>query len=212
MTNISVFRGKESIATIEHSLGSFDVFRQDAYVNLTQMAKLFPGKRLDNWTRLKSTQEYIQAVQESECDRFLKQAVLTVRGRNLSTELKKELQNKYGVTVAKQGTYAHHRIAVQFQAWLESKRQTRSDFVYLIADTDRLFCKIGIASDPTARLKEIQVCCPLALELIAVKNGGKSEESRMHCKYKRKAVRGEWFFYDKKILNEFPKNTWLTLA
>lgn len=66
-------------------------------------------------------------------------------------------------------------------------------YIYLIRSQQ--FLKIGIASNPGARILELQVGNPIKLELVAcceVKNPN-TVEWTLHQKFLKKRVSGEWF-------------------
>jgi hypothetical protein len=71
--------------------------------------------------------------------------------------------------------------------------------IYLIADKQRMYCKIGKANAPVQRLDEIQVGCPLDLEIVCIVQGSFSEEKELHEQFKQFYIRGEWFRYDTTI-------------
>lgn len=52
--NIVYTNGKDPVAIARHKLGTVEFMRGNAYANLNEIASTF-GKRIDNWTRLKST-------------------------------------------------------------------------------------------------------------------------------------------------------------
>jgi hypothetical protein len=76
---------------------------ENGYICLNDLNEYFPNKRLDNWLRLDSSKELIEAVtatlNTSEV-RELESSVLAKRGRH------------------KSGTYAHEVVAMDFAAWL----------------------------------------------------------------------------------------------
>jgi hypothetical protein len=87
---------------------------ENEYFCLNDLNSFYPNKRVDNWMRLDSTQEFISLVE-----------------RNLNTsnvsELKKAIiakRGKYG------GTYAHKLIAMEFCMWLspEFKLQVITEY------------------------------------------------------------------------------------
>jgi hypothetical protein len=67
------------------------------------MAKAFPGKRVDNFLRLQQTQDYIKELESKlESNHLEFQVIETVRGR-------------YG------GIWFHELLALKFAAWLSPK-------------------------------------------------------------------------------------------
>lgn len=74
-----------------------------------------------------------------------------------------------------------------------SGSDTRS--VYLIRDeSDRV--KIGVATDPKARLAQLQTGNPEKLELLATCHGGEPFERKLHTRYAASRVQGEWFVFE----------------
>lgn len=97
--------GKDEIAIAFHKLGSIEFFRSDAYVNLNDIAKPF-GKRVDNWMRLKSTRELLDA--------FEKDPSYNSNPAVLNRDLRSEATGKF---VKGGGLFAHPDIAIQFAQW-----------------------------------------------------------------------------------------------
>lgn len=78
-------------------------------VNATQMGKLF-GKKPDNWLRLQSTDEFLNALKDSQ--------VADVRNELFQDE-KPLVQVVRGG--ANQGTWMHEDVALEFSRWLHPK-------------------------------------------------------------------------------------------
>lgn len=97
--------GKTPLAIACHQLGSVEFLRSGAYVNLNDIAKPF-GKRVNNWTRLKTTQDLFQAFKDDP----------SYGGASpfLDRDLRSEVTGKF---VAGGGLYAHPDIAIQFAQW-----------------------------------------------------------------------------------------------
>lgn len=74
------------------------VFREDGYFNMTKAAAHF-GRHLENFSRLPSTVEYLNALSETYSVEI--------------TELVKSKAGRYG------GTFAHPKLAVFFARWLD---------------------------------------------------------------------------------------------
>jgi len=70
--------------------------------------------------------------------------------------------------------------------------------VYFIASTN--YVKVGVASNPQNRLRDIQTACPLELELLATFPGGYVLEAILHKVIDRHRVRGEWFKRTEKVV------------
>lgn len=69
-----------------------------------------------------------------------------------------------------------------------------SSYIYLIEclGPDR-FYKIGYASHPQQRLKELQTGCPYELNIVLEFPGGFVKEQEIHEFYRHSLVRGEWY-------------------
>lgn len=110
MSKISL-TGKADLATA-HFSGQFIAFlRKGAYCNLNDIAAA-TGKRLDNWMRLKSTKEYIEAFNNDRSYNGMA-PFKTIVGRQLGSTLTSEGTIEGG----KQGTWAHPDIAIEFARW-----------------------------------------------------------------------------------------------
>ena len=80
----------------------FALTGSDVMINATEMIKLFPGKRINNFLRNDQTQELIKQI-ESETRISATQLVISLRGNT----------SKYD-----QGTWMHRKIAIAFAMWL----------------------------------------------------------------------------------------------
>jgi len=65
--------------------------------------------------------------------------------------------------------------------------------IYLIATSDRRFCKIGKALIPNDRLAALQTASPHELELLATRAEPDAFERQCHAEFSDHHVRGEWF-------------------
>jgi hypothetical protein len=74
--------------------------------------------------------------------------------------------------------------------------------IYLIADTERKWCKIGHSNSPKERIKAIQTGCPFDVEIVNVVEGGCKEEKELHKLFKQYYIRGEWFQYNQEIVQK----------
>jgi hypothetical protein len=86
---------------------------------------------------------------------------------------------------------ARHKSIDAEVARLNALTPSNSSFVYFIKSND--FVKIGIAGNPVARLGDLQVGSPVALELLGVIPGNRSIEQSIHQMLSHYRVRGEWF-------------------
>ena len=81
----------------------FALTGNDVMINATEMIKLFPGKRMNNFLRSDQTQELIKQL-ESETRISASQLVLVVKGNYSDGR--------------SQGTWMHRKIAIAFAMWL----------------------------------------------------------------------------------------------
>lgn len=65
--------------------------------------------------------------------------------------------------------------------------------VYFIEAGDRQAYKIGFSNDPLQRMKDLQQATHLPLRLAVASPGGRSEEGRLHRRFKDFKISGEWF-------------------
>lgn len=70
--------------------------------------------------------------------------------------------------------------------------QIAKRFVYFIAATSG-HIKIGVATRPKARLRNLQIGYPEYLELVAVTEGDEELEREYHHRFAAHHRRGEWF-------------------
>jgi hypothetical protein len=76
-------------------------------------------------------------------------------------------------------------------AWLE---EPELETCYVIHAAEAARVKIGCTKeDPVKRLKTFQTGCPVALDLVAVLEGGWQKEQELHRRFADKRMRGEWF-------------------
>lgn len=73
--------------------------------------------------------------------------------------------------------------------------------IYLIADVEKRWCKIGYSVNPSDRIKGIQTGIPFLLEVLYVIEGNYKYEKYLHKKFKEYYIRGEWFNYHTDIVN-----------
>lgn len=106
--------GKDPLTVANHVQGTVEFIRRGAYANLGDIAKPF-GKRIDNWTRLKTTKELIAAFESEPCYRGML-PIITAKGfENLPSHLRYGLVRNDGTNYG--GTWAHPDIAIQFAQW-----------------------------------------------------------------------------------------------
>lgn len=83
---------------------------------------------------------------------------------------------------------------------METKTKKPSSYVYLIECVGSDFYKIGYATNPEQRVKELQIGCPYELRMVNSFPGGINEERELHARYNNSAIRGEWFQISKSSL------------
>lgn len=79
----------------------------------------------------------------------------------------------------------------------------KTSYVYFIRARSEFeeYIKVGFAYNPSGRLIDLQVGCPLELELVGViPEGGYSLEQEIHKDLADDRVRGEWFLVSERIL------------
>lgn len=123
--------GKNPTAIALHKLGSVEFLRSGAYCNLNDIAKPF-GKRVDNWIRLKSTQNLFEAFKQDPSYNGA-EPITVKRGREKGSSL---VPSDLREPTLGGGTWAHPDIAIQFAQWcspgfaLWVSRQIRHLLVY----------------------------------------------------------------------------------
>lgn len=118
------------------------------YISLTDMAKGFDGKNIDDWIRLNSTMDFLSVWEEINNPNFNYGEITVIKNRLKKTQgsykrlsIKQWIAktNAIGV-IAKAGryggTYAHKDIAFEFAMWLSAKFK-----LYVIKDYERLKAK-----------------------------------------------------------------------
>lgn len=106
--------GKDPVAIANHVRGTVEFIRSGAYANLNDIAKPF-GKRIDNWTRLKTTQELFDEFRREPCYSG-KEPIIAVKGiQDLPSHLRNGFARQDGMKYG--GTWAHPDIAIQFAQW-----------------------------------------------------------------------------------------------
>jgi hypothetical protein len=73
--------------------------------------------------------------------------------------------------------------------------------IYFLRCTGTPWVKIGWADDVIRRINDIQQYNPHRLQLVAVRNGKRKEESRLHTKFSEYRRIGEWFELSDELTN-----------
>ena len=71
--------------------------------------------------------------------------------------------------------------------------------IYFIKHSD--YIKIGFTTRIKQRLYDLQVSCPVKLEILGLINGSLENEKQYHNKFKHISISGEWFTYTKELEN-----------
>jgi DNA-binding transcriptional regulator YiaG len=69
--------------------------------------------------------------------------------------------------------------------------------IYFIRHTD--YVKIGYTNDINRRMSDLQISCPVKIDLMALVEGDMAEESRYHEMFSNYYSHGEWFRFSKEI-------------
>lgn len=102
---VPLLAGKDPIAVARCRQGIVELIRTDAYVNLSSIAAMFPGKRVGNWTRSKDAKEVFQAFKEDPAYGGA-EPIKTVIFRDEQTG-----------QISEKGSWAHPDIAIHFAMW-----------------------------------------------------------------------------------------------
>ena len=75
-----------------------------------------------------------------------------------------------------------------------NKKNTNGLVYFIHMENNMKVFKIGYTTDLKTRLADLQVAHPYCLQVYAtIENASKKKETEMHCFFKEKHVRGEWF-------------------
>lgn len=80
------------------------------------------------------------------------------------------------------------------------------DYIYVVGNRAKSICKIGYSKYPFSRLKSIQVGCPYPITIIALYEGSKETEKKLHNKFKKLKLSGEWFSLEGDLKESLIKN------
>ena len=124
--------GKTTTTIANHQFGFVEMIRNGAYVRLNDIVVCFPGKRLDNWMRLQSTADLIEAFGEEHCYRSQEPFKIVMGKMTLASFASKsaagadssapsKMREHSDNDLIQQGTWAHPDIAIQFAQWCSPK-------------------------------------------------------------------------------------------
>ena len=69
--------------------------------------------------------------------------------------------------------------------------------IYFVKHT--AYVKIGFTNDIRNRLSQLQISCPVKLELLGLIKGDEEYETVLHKKFKHLSSNGEWFNYTQEL-------------
>jgi hypothetical protein len=108
--------GKDEIVVANHPLGTIELIRKGAYVNLNDLAALY-GKRVDSWMRLKGTKDLLAGFKTDPAYKY-QTAIFAIKGNQSNTShVWVKTQKLGGKGVTRSGTWAHPDIAIVFAQW-----------------------------------------------------------------------------------------------
>ncbi|WP_370309336.1 GIY-YIG nuclease family protein [Sphingobium abikonense] len=84
---------------------------------------------------------------------------------------------------------------------LADEDNLRPEMCYFIGGTEGPI-KIGKSLNPNERLKQIQMCSPIKLRILAIAPGGGARERAYHCQFGDHWSHGEWYDRHPALLNE----------
>jgi hypothetical protein len=91
-------------------------------------------------------------------------------------------------------------------AWLHelaAKSKSHGKCYFIGADDGAI--KIGFSIDPARRLRDIQACSPIVVDILAVREGGEAREAAYHVQFAEHRLHGEWFARHPDILAEIAR-------
>jgi excisionase family DNA binding protein len=74
-------------------------------------------------------------------------------------------------------------------------------FIYVLRAAGTSAHKIGVATDPAKRVRDMQTGCPTLLEIVLVFRGNRTTESAIHQHFAAEWLRGEWFTGSPRLLD-----------
>ncbi len=194
---------------------SFDFSEKNRMINATQMAKGF-GKKINNFLRQKSTQEYIKALLT-----HLNSSVTPI-----SVTEKDLIYTNQGGNPKLQGTWMHRILALRFAQWLDanfaiwvdekiqelllkgsisihSKPLKSITYIYFVKATKLNLVKIGMTENLHHRLNNLKVNSPDGLELVKVirTNDIYPNDQAIHLLFPHLRSHGEWYFWTAELQN-----------
>ena len=82
---------------------------------------------------------------------------------------------------------------------LKSMANRPKNYVYFIKNESGKMVKIGYSKNPEKRLKMLERTLPMSLELVYFMPGSELREKRLHEKFSKYRIKGEWFIFSDEI-------------
>lgn len=80
---------------------------------------------------------------------------------------------------------------------------SRTDgFIYFVQGEGVSAIKIGFATSPKVRLDSLQCGSPVRLKFIGLMHGTMDDEKRLHDRFRKHRLHGEWFSATPEIMHE----------
>lgn len=153
-----------------------EMVKKDLYYDITGIAKKY-GKNITNFKNSNLLKDFLSDIEYFNTDNN----VLPILNHK-----------KYSYTYS---TLIHHLLLDFFINWCEKpSNNTLNQHIYLISDGE--YCKIGMTSNVSKRIKTLQIGNPHKLKLIfsiLLRNETQNIESKIHDTFKFAKQQGEWF-------------------
>jgi Fe2+ or Zn2+ uptake regulation protein len=82
---------------------------------------------------------------------------------------------------------------------LKNMANRPKNYVYFIKNESGKMVKIGYSKNPEKRLKMLERTLPMSLELVYFMPGSELREKRLHEKFSKYRIKGEWFIFSDEI-------------
>lgn len=93
-----------------------------------------------------------------------------------------------------------------FHEKLITQVSSKQGYVYVIGNLLQKVCKIGFSENPKKRIKSIQTGCPFVLNTLLLFEADKYTETRLHHKYAKYRISGEWFSIEGELKESIEKH------
>lgn len=120
---------------------------------------------------------------------FKKHHIRKINGKTVASNRVPDLINEFQIKFKRCPIVA-------FKERLKDQVSSKKGYVYVIGNLNAKICKIGFSEKPKERIKSIQTGCPHLLKIILLFEAEKYTETKLHHKYARYKLYGEWFLID----------------